>query len=144
MSTQTLVLSLRPEFAEKVFQGKKTVELRRVRPRLKPGDKVLVYVPSPVKALIGHFQVRKVIQAEPQSLWQRVGRNAGITREQFMAYYDGARVAFGILLHNQKRLSIPVPLGLLQRTVRRFRPPQCYQYLDPGQTDAILLLGSRC
>src|SRR5438552_3893096 len=38
-----LLLSIRPKHAEKIFDGIKTVELRRIRPRLQRGDLVLVF-----------------------------------------------------------------------------------------------------
>ena len=61
MIGNALLLSIHPEYAEKIFDGTKRVELRRVRPRLQNGDLVIVYVSSPVKAVCGAFRVDNVV-----------------------------------------------------------------------------------
>ena len=62
MLRKILLLSIHPEHAKNIFDGIKTVELRRTRPRLSKCDQVLVYVSSPTKALVGAFEVKKVIE----------------------------------------------------------------------------------
>ncbi|MEM9926802.1 MAG: ASCH domain-containing protein, partial [Cyanobacteria bacterium P01_D01_bin.50] len=42
MPANILLLSIKPEYASKIFSGQKTVELRRVRTRLTIDDIVLV------------------------------------------------------------------------------------------------------
>jgi predicted transcriptional regulator len=95
MSDSTLLLSVRPEYAEKIFEGIKTVELRRTRPRLCEGDVVIVYASSPTKALIGAFEVEKVIQKPLKDLWHEVQKKAGIS-------YDDS-YSYGIISYNMKK-----------------------------------------
>ncbi len=57
MENTVLLLSMQPEYAKKIFNGEKTVELRRVRPKLIAGDLVLVCASCPQKALLGLFVV---------------------------------------------------------------------------------------
>jgi len=52
-----LLLSIQPKYANLIFEGKKTTELRRVRPRVNQGDFVLIYVSSPDKVLLGSCEV---------------------------------------------------------------------------------------
>ncbi len=48
MSSNAIVLSIRPQYAEKIFEGTKRVELRRIRPKqIKNGNLALIYVSSP-------------------------------------------------------------------------------------------------
>ncbi|KHD05821.1 hypothetical protein PN36_04880 [Candidatus Thiomargarita nelsonii] len=48
MSANVVLLSIRPKYAEKIFEHTKTVELRRVRPKhLKNGD--LVFISNPLR-----------------------------------------------------------------------------------------------
>ena len=42
MPNNILLLSIKPEYADKILAGKKTVELRRVRTRLEAGDLALL------------------------------------------------------------------------------------------------------
>jgi predicted transcriptional regulator len=134
-----LLLSLRPEHAEAIFAGTKTVEFRRVRPRVSEGDWVLVYVTSPRKALVGAFEVAEVVTDHPASLWRRFAQCGGITQERFDEYYAGATVAYGILVRRVMRLPEALPLQLLRRRLPGFHPPQIYRYLKEAE---IALVGA--
>ena len=47
--SNNVLLSVRPKYAEKIFERTKTVELRRIRPKLlEEGDLVLLYVSSQI------------------------------------------------------------------------------------------------
>ncbi|MDM8558083.1 hypothetical protein [Candidatus Parabeggiatoa sp. HSG14] len=82
-----------------IFERTKTVELRRVRPKLlEKGDLVLLYVSSPVQALASAFKVDKIIEKPLKNLWRVVRKKAGITRQEFDNYYDGVSVGVAIFL----------------------------------------------
>jgi predicted transcriptional regulator len=129
MGDKVLLLSIRPEHAEKIFRGQKKVELRRIRPKVKRYDKVVVYVSSPVKALMGLFEVERVVEELPQYLWWQVRHDAGVSKQQFDHYYTGARIGFGIFLTKAEMLPKPIPLTLLRKEWIGFHPPQSYRYL---------------
>lgn len=130
MENKTLLLSIRPKYADKIFDGRKTVELRKVRPHLSPGDLVLVYVSSPVKALKGKFIVDKIIEYSPNLLWNEVKDVAGISKAEFDQYFLGADKGFGIFLTSPQTLLNPIHLVDLRKLWRNFHPPQSYRYLS--------------
>jgi predicted transcriptional regulator len=72
MPINILLISIKPEYANKIFEGSKTVELRRVRPRLREDDIVIVYASCPEKALVGWFEVEDIIEEHPNKLWNKV------------------------------------------------------------------------
>jgi predicted transcriptional regulator len=129
MPGDVLLLSIRPEYANMIFDGTKTVELRRVRPRSNAGDWVLVYVSTPIQALIGMFQVSRIVESSPEQLWPQVHDQAGVTKEQFDNYYSGAERAFGIFLNATRQLPMPIKLRGLKEMLGGFQPPQSYIYL---------------
>lgn len=134
MSSNVLLLSIRPKYAEKIFEHTKTVELRRVRPKhLKKGDLVLIYVSSPVKALAGGFKVDCVVEKPLKDLWQMVQKKAGVTRQEFDTYYDGVSVGVGIFFKNKNvvKLSEPIKLDILKE--QRFYPPQGFRYATASE-----------
>lgn len=138
LSPNILVLSIRSEYARKIFDGKKEVELRRTRPRfLQEGDLVIVYVPSPEKALVGVFEVEKVVEDHPKKLWNIVKEKAGINRKEFKSYFENASLGFGIFLKNTSYFCQPVKLERLREEWSDFRPPQCYRYLKPTEIDLV-------
>jgi len=142
MPSNILLLSIKPEYASKIFDGTKKVELRRVRTRLKSGDLVIVYVSSPEKALVASFEVERIIIVENLSarldnLWIQVKDYAAIQRENFESYYEGASVGVGIFLKNLKIFPQPLELESLRKQLPSIRPPQSYRYLTPREVNHV-------
>jgi len=129
MRKNTLLLSIHPRHAEKILDGTKTVELRRVLPRIGKGDLVFVYASSPVKALIGAFKVDRVVTDRPRQLWEIVQEKAGITRKEFDTYYAGASEGYGIFFSGFLSLNRLLKLETLRQEWPGFHPPQGYCYL---------------
>ena len=71
-SPKPLILSLKPRYADLIFEGVKKAELRR-RPLVQmEGGDVFVYVTSPVMELRGGFRVGEVWAGTPQEIWEKV------------------------------------------------------------------------
>ena len=139
MNPGALLLSIRPEHADKILGGEKTVELRRRRPRLGPGSPVIVYVSSPVQSVVASLIVDCVIAAAPRRLWRACAKACGLTRAEFNAYFSGAKVGFGIVIRQVARWRNPVSLEQIRDLCPTFCPPQGYYYLEPHRsTDAAL------
>ena len=131
MAKEALLLSIRPRFAELIFTGLKTVELRRMRPRIGKDDVAFVYVSSPVKALAGAFEVEEVVSDSPRSVWRQFGSMTGITKAEFTSYYAGRKIAYAIRIRRYWRLNAPIRLDKLRKDRHGFHPPQGYQYVSP-------------
>jgi predicted transcriptional regulator len=114
-------MSIRPRFAEAILDGEKTVELRRRRPSLPVGARVLIYASSPTQHVIGWFEVGNVVAERPTALWEKVRDRAGVSRQEFRAYFAGCDLAYAIEITATERVS-PVALPM--------RPPQSWQFLD--------------
>jgi predicted transcriptional regulator len=129
----TLLISIKPEFAELIFGGTKTVELRRTRPRIARGDRVVLYVSFPERILRGTAIATQVVEASPADLWKKIGHLSGINRSKFFAYFEGASYGYGIVLDAVQQLSRPWSLAQLRRTIPDFHPPQIYRYFTDEQ-----------
>ena len=44
---KSILMSIRPEWCKKIFDGEKTIEVRKTRPKLEPPFEVLVYMTKP-------------------------------------------------------------------------------------------------
>jgi predicted transcriptional regulator len=127
---RVLLVSIRPEFANLIFSGAKTVELRRRRPKLiRGGDWVAVYASSPVKALVGVFQISDIHEERISDLWKMLWNRAAITRDQFDRYYSGKETGVGIGVRNVEKLQVPLELKELRVRLANFTPPQSFRYL---------------
>lgn len=128
-STNAIFLSIRSQYASKIFDGTKTVELRRVRPRyIEKGALVLIYVPSPVKSLVGAFKIDQVVEMDLSRLWKVTCDKAGITQEEFDAYYEG--VSRGVAIYFKEVWNLPKPIELYKlKEEIDFHPPQGFRYV---------------
>jgi predicted transcriptional regulator len=125
----TIIFSIQPKHAAKIFSGAKRVELRRTRPKdLDKGGLALIYVTSPNRCLAGAFKVTRIIERPLGELWRTVRKKAGITYREFKQYYGGVSTGTGIFF--QKVWSFPEPLTLqdLRDELSSFLPPQAFRY----------------
>lgn len=133
---KALLLSIKPRFADAIFEGTKTFELRKVRPKVVAGDLVLVYVTIPRCRLEGAFKVSEVLEMAPAKLWLRVRGKCGVTSTEFNEYYSEKSTAFAIGVTEAWQLETAVGLNALRK--EEIVPPQGYRYLTVGETASLL------
>lgn len=127
-TNRALMLSIRPRFVDMIFSGKKTVELRRVKPRLEAGDLVFVYASGSTKGMVGAFEVAGVTAATPKSIWRKHSGGSGLKKPEFDAYFAGAPIGYAICIGRFWKLAEAVSLKTLRKRRAGFRPPQSYHY----------------
>jgi predicted transcriptional regulator len=133
-----LFLSLRPRFADLLLSGRKSIELRRIRPSVAEGATVLLYASSPKMTLVGRAQVAEVQVGDIDQIWRQHGPETGISRREYENYFEGLDQAVAIKLVNIRRLKRPRPLEDLRSQLAGFQPPQSYRYLDSAQVAALV------
>ena len=134
---RALVLSLRPRFAEAILGGVKTVEVRRVMPRITVQTLALLYASGSTRALVGTCVVRSVARYPIDELWRRHGARTALSRTEFDAYLQGLDRGVALLLERPEPLAAPIPLHAL-RQAHGFRPPQSLAYVNHGQRKRLL------
>jgi len=137
-SERVLLLSLKPTYADAILDGRKTVELRRVRPRALPGTTVLIYASTPRRALLGGCEVVGVRTGEPDEVWDLHGPLTSVDRPTYDAYFEGASTAVAIQVGNPWRLLNPIPLEALRLLGSEFEPPQSFRYVPKSACRSIL------
>lgn len=138
----TLLLSVHPRFADAIFAGVKRVELRRRLPRVT--DAVVMYATSPTMALVGSFTVESVVRLPLGPLWRQVRDVAGVTRAEYLDYFDGLAEGVGIFVGDVVRFNQPVLLAKLRRLWPGFHPPQGFLYLDDSAVDLLRSSSTQC
>lgn len=136
MMPQAVLLSVAPEFADKIAVGTKTVELRRRFPDVPVGTLVYFYVTLPVGAVTGRARVAAIDADEPSALWTRHRAAVGLSRERFAAYFAGRDRGFAVRLEDYEALA-PVALAALRVALPGFVAPQCYRFVDDQAQTAI-------
>lgn len=127
--TRDVLMSIRPRFAEAIFAGEKTHELRRQFPASLSGATVYVYASTPLRKVIGSFQIASV-QRIPKWLLARTRRRATtLTATELLAYLDGLHHGVLLEVSNPTEYARPVPLARLRAI--GIEPPQSYRFLRP-------------
>lgn len=136
--SRTLLLSIKPAFAEMVLAGRKTVELRRVRPSVDPGMPLLLYASSPRRQLVATGRIADVAWGSPDEVWEAYGADTGVPRAFFDDYFAGSPRAVAILVEDVRPLAAPVALDDLRDRLESFHPPQSFRYLTGRDVDRLL------
>lgn len=134
---RALVLSLKPRFAEAILDGTKTVEVRRVMPRITIPTLALLYASGSVRALVGTCVVRSVARYPTDELWHLHGADTALSRTELDAYLQGRDCGVALLLERAEPLAAPIPLHTL-RHAHGFRPPQSLAYVSHAQRKRLL------
>lgn len=106
----TILLSIKPEYSEKIFSGIKKFEFRKHLAK-KAVTKILVYSSSPVMMVIGEVEVIGTLAMKPSPLWEMTKKDAGITRAKFREYFSGCKMGYAYKLGKTQRYPTPQPLS---------------------------------
>jgi len=120
-----VLLSIKPEYAEKIFSGIKKYEFRRIifkNPNIKT---VIVYASSPVQKVIGEFEIDSILKNDIENLWHLTGHESGIEKAFFFQYYKGKDSGFAIKIRKTKKYKTPLDL----RQTFNIVPPQSFVYV---------------
>jgi len=120
-----VLLSIKPEFALKIFDGSKRYEYRRAIFKNQEVNRVIVYASDPIKKIIGEFEIEDILHEEPQSLWVKTKRNAGISKKRFFNYFTNKSKGYAIKVKATRVYDDPLPLSSFMIS----SPPQSYMYL---------------
>ena len=118
-------MSIRPHYAEAIYGGSKGYEFRRVRSRIRTGDRVLVYECTPISRVTGEFRVGDVVTGTPAELSALEHSASG--HAEIERYLSGARVATAIEIVEAMRWK---KAREWQEFLGGRKPPQSYAFFE--------------
>lgn len=124
-----LLLSVKPRHANAILDGTKTVELRRRPPQIESPTEALIYSSSPAMELAGSCWIDDIVAMAPWTLWRTYGPRCGVTRREFMNYFEGLDTAHGLVLSRARRFDDAVRLADIRVEHEGFQPPQSFRYV---------------
>ena len=120
-----VVLSIKPEFANKIFDGSKKFEFRKSIFKNKEVKSIIVYASSPVQKVIGEFEIAEIYNDDLDSLWRLTKDYSGISEDYFYQYFSDKEKGFAIKIKNKRKYKIPKCL----REDFKLNPPQSFAYV---------------
>jgi len=119
-----ILLSIKPEYVERIFNNTKRYEYRRI-PAKNDVDSIIVYCSYPVMKVVGEFKVKSIIKKSPTNLWKMTNHSAGISKDRFYEYFDGRDTAYAYEIGAVRRYKT-------HKTLNDFGisfPPQSFIYI---------------
>lgn len=105
------LVSIRPEYVERILSGEKTYEYRR-RIFKHPGvDTLAIYATMPVGKVVAEADITGVLESSPEDIWEKTSRRAGISEDRFKAYFHGRRTAYAICIGDVHAFRRPLTLA---------------------------------
>lgn len=98
-----VLLSIKPEFVEKIFDGSKKYEYRKVLPKRTDISVIVIYASTPVQRVVGEFRIKDIFSESVDILWERTKEYSGISKEYYMSYFQHKNVANAIEIGELKK-----------------------------------------
>lgn len=120
----TILMSIKPEYVNKIFSGEKKYEYRK-RICKKQIDKIIVYSSSPIQKVVGELIIKQVLYDNKNTIWNKTNLYGGISKECYDKYYKNCdnAVAYEI----EKAVLYDKPKDLKDFNI--ITAPQSYIYI---------------
>lgn len=122
-----ILLSIKPEFAERILSGEKRYEFRKALFKRPDVSTIVIYATRPVGRIVGEFDIADVLTDAPETLWKKTAHAAGISKDFFDSYFEGRKRGYAIAVGDVRRFGDPIRPETL---IDDFTPPQSYQYIS--------------
>lgn len=122
-----ILLSIKPEYAERILDGSKRYEFRKRIHRDSRVNTVVIYATMPVGKVIGEFSIKDVHEHPPKKLWSLTKNHSGISESFFEEYFKDRDVGYAIEVRSVRKYKSP-------KHIQEFLPsgiaPQSYAYIS--------------
>jgi type I restriction enzyme S subunit len=124
-----VLLSIKPEFADKILNGSKRYEFRKTCfSEPEKVDTVYLYASSPVQRIVGGFTISDIAAGSPEQLWAQFGHSSGMNDpNRLIRYFEGKDKGYAIEIDQVFELEDDIDP---REEVADFVPPVSFYYLD--------------
>lgn len=127
-----VLLSINPKHIDTILSGEKKYEFRK-SPFKKDVNKVYIYSTSPIKKVVGLFQVGRIIKDAPSNLWNECKESSGLEHFEFFNYFKNKKIGYAIEIKEFTEFVIPLDP---REMFANFVPPQSFIYISPDSFSA--------
>ena len=127
-----VLMSIKPEFVDKILTGEKQYEFRKSIFKEKV-ERIYIYSTYPVKKIVGYFEVDEIIHNSPEELWNSYSEVSGISKKDFFKYFKDHEKGYAIKINNLKVFDEFIEM-------KDFTAPQSFCYVENSDYLMKLLL----
>lgn len=119
-----VILSIKPEFVEKIFSGKSNMSTARFSSskRWIP----YIYASRPISKIVGEFKIAEIICDTPANIWNQTKEYSGVTKSFFQQYYTGKDKGVALKIKECKQYKEAVDPTTV---IANFKVPQSFIYV---------------
>ena len=121
-----VLLSIKPEYADKILSGEKRFEFRKSIFKRQGVQTVIIYATMPIGKVIGEFDIKHILSDEPESIWMKTCELSGITKSFFDSYFHERTKAYAIEVNSVKKYDKPLSLSDIKIGLKA---PQSFTYI---------------
>lgn len=137
LEPKNVIISIKPEYAVKIIEGIKTIELRRRFPTEDvKGGIAIIYASSPTKKIIGYAVIADVQKLPVGKMWEIYSKKACVTKKFFNSYFKGLEEGFAISLIKPVKMLSPLDVRELEEKFS-ISAPQSYRYASAQILEAV-------
>ena len=129
VAIRSVLFSLKPYYADLVFEGLKTVEFRRRIASHMEGRDAFIYVSRPIMALRGGFRIGEVWSGTPEDVWHMVAECTRVDKQDFDTYFEGQSISYALEIKEVWECPKPISLRTLRGKFSNFVVPQSWRYV---------------
>ena len=104
-----IIVSINPEYVEKILSGEKKFEYR-TRVAKQQVDTLIIYQTKPMMKVVAEVEIPGVLPASPEELWNQTKIQSGFTKSFFDEYFKDKQVAYAYKLGEVKVYERPKSL----------------------------------
>lgn len=119
------ILSIKPEFVEKIVSGEKKYEYRK-KIFKQEIDSVIIYATKPVGMFVGEFKIKDVVHGDLKKVWEKTYKQSGISHKYFNKYFFNHNEAYALEIEDLIVYDNPVEPNNI---IDGFKAPQSFCYL---------------
>ncbi|WP_092194462.1 hypothetical protein [Desulfomicrobium norvegicum] len=120
------ILSIKPEYVQKIFDGTKKFEFRKVNFK-HDINTIFIYATFPISKIVGKFDVGDIILNNPKYVWNKTKEYSGISKDFFDLYFSGKQLAVAIEVIKPVQYAKPIDLAKFSPGAT---PPQSFIYVN--------------
>lgn len=122
---KALLLSIKPEYAERILNGTKKFEYRK-RLAKKEADVIYIYSSAPEMKVVASVKVLDKLSASPTALWEQTKKFSGISRAKYREYFHDCKIAYAYKLGTVQIFNAAKDLADFGLNIA----PQSFAYID--------------
>ena len=126
-----ILMSIKPEYVDKIFTGEKKYEYRKRMCKEKI-DRIIVYSSFPIQKVVGELKIKQVLYNKKSIIWDKTNRYGGIKKTKYDKYYENCDYA--VAYEIEKAILYDKQKDLKDFNVKM--APQSYVYITNKGVDS--------